>query len=308
MNHAAKLQRMGRLQFLRDKKFYIHLAIIILLFFVLLWITFRTLRSYTRHDEVYVMPDLVGQDLKEVQSSYADNFNFIVIDSVYPKGQTPGSIFQQDPFPGSKVKNGRNVYCIIVAQTPEKTLMPNLNNLSLRQALVLLESSGLRVKELVYVDYFARNAICKQLFKGKVVEPGTELIKGENITLEVGIGSDKKKMKTPNLIGTYAADAQRLLNLAGLNIGNETFEDQDSIQYMRIAHMQPGPNSPSVAPGTAVSVWYRSERKLNFKKEMSHLLTQDSIDNAILFSDSINDTIMATEEIETTDYEYEDEF
>ncbi len=303
---------MGRFQFLREKKFYIHLAIVILSFFIFLWIIFRMLGSYTRHDKVFVMPDFIGQNMNEVINSYSNDFNFILIDSVYPKHQTPGAIVQQDPLPGSKVKMGRNVYCIIVAQTPEKTTMPNLNNLSLRQALVLLESSGLQVKELVYVDYFARNAICKQLFKGEVIEPGAELIKGDKITLEVGIGTDQKKAKVPNLIGSYASDVQRLLNLSGLNIGNETFDDQDSIQYMRVTKMQPGPSSRYVVPGTAISVWYRSERKLDFEKEKAKLLLQDSIENAIYdtTNDVVTDSIPAieNEEIETSDYEYEDDF
>ncbi len=303
---------MGRFQFLKEKKFYLHLAIVILSFFIFLWIIFRILGSYTRHDKTYVMPDFIGQNMNEVKRAHSKDFNFIIIDSVYPKHQTSGAIVQQDPFAGSKIKKGRNVYCIIVAQTPEKTTMPNLNNLSLRQSLVLLESSGLLVDKLVYVDYFARNAVCKQLFKGNVIEPGTELTKGDKITLEVGIGTDRKRIKVPNLIGTYASDVQRLLNLSGLNIGEETLDDNDSIQYLRIAKMQPGPSSHYVAPGTAVNVWYRSERKLDFDKEKANLLLQDSISNSWIdtIADITADTIptLDNEEIETSDYEYEDEF
>ena len=123
---------MGRFHFLKEKKFYLNLLIILLLCGVLLWLTFRLLDRYTRHDKVYTMPDFIGMDYREVQHQYKRDFNFIMIDSIYPKGQTPGSIVQQDPLPGSKIKKGRNVYYIIVAVTPEKTTMPNLKNLSLR--------------------------------------------------------------------------------------------------------------------------------------------------------------------------------
>jgi hypothetical protein len=91
---------MGRLHFLIQKKFYINLLIIFMLCGVLLWITFRSLDRYTRHDETYSMPDFIGQDFEEVKHEYAQDFNFILIDSVYPKGQEPGSIYQQDPLPG----------------------------------------------------------------------------------------------------------------------------------------------------------------------------------------------------------------
>jgi beta-lactam-binding protein with PASTA domain len=148
---------MGKLQFLKQKKFYINLLIILVLSIFLLWLTIKLLNVYTRHGRVYELPDFSGMTIEEVMDEYGRDYHFILIDSVYSKTQSPGSIVQQDPLPHSKVKHGRNVYYIIVAQTPEKTTMPNLNNLSLRQALVLLESSGLEVKELKYINHFALN-------------------------------------------------------------------------------------------------------------------------------------------------------
>ena len=58
---------MGRLHFLKEKKFYVNLLIILLLCVFLLWLTFRLLDKYTRHDEVYTMPDLTGQDYHEME-------------------------------------------------------------------------------------------------------------------------------------------------------------------------------------------------------------------------------------------------
>jgi len=94
----------------------------------------------------------------------------------------------QNPMPGSKVKQGRHVYLTIVAQTPELVLMPNLKNLSLRQALVTLESNELFVGELEYVQYFARNAVVDQLVGDEPIEPDTELRKGTTVNLVVGKG------------------------------------------------------------------------------------------------------------------------
>ena len=180
---------MGRLHFLTQKKFYINLLIIFMLCGVLLWITFRSLDKYTRHDETYSMPDFVGLDFEEVKHEYAQDFNFILIDSVYPKGQEPGSIYQQDPLPGSKIKKGRNVYAIIVAVTPEKTVMPNLKGISLREAIGRLESSGLDVDHLEYVTYSYKNNVIDQYYQGQPIEKGTELVKGSKIMLRVGIGN-----------------------------------------------------------------------------------------------------------------------
>ena len=295
---------MGRLHFLKEKKFYLNLLIILGLCVVLIWLTFRMLDKYTRHDKVYTMPDFVGQDYREVKREYAKDFHFILIDSVYPKGQQPGSIYQQDPLPGSKIKKGRNVYAIIVAVTPEKTSMPNLKGISLREAIGRLESSGLEVDHLDYVNYSYKNNIIEQYFQGQPVAEGTELVKGSKIVLSVGIGDDKSNVKVPNLIGKSAEEAKRLLNLASLNLGKESWEDRDSLQYMCIRRMSPGPSSGSVEAGTYVDVWYHSSRTMDFKKEMKELLREDSLANV---PQTIKiDTV--TETIETTDYEYEDEF
>ena len=294
---------MGRFHFLKEKKFYLHLLIIVLLSIGLLWLTFRLLDSYTRHDKVYTMPDFVGQDFQQVKHDYHKDFNFILIDSVYPKGQQPGSIYQQDPLPGSKIKKGRNVYAIIVAVTPEKTLMPNLKNISLREAIGRLDSNGLEVDHLDYVPYSYKNNVIEQFYQNQPIEEGTELVKGSKIVLQVGIGDNKDKVKVPNLIGKPAMEAKRILNLTGLNLGKETWEDKDSTQYMCVRRMSPGPSSGSVEAGTFIDVSYHSSRTLDFKKEMQELLHEDSLTNVP--QKFIVDTI--TEPIETTDYEKDNE-
>ncbi len=296
---------MGRFHFLKEKKFYLNLLLIVILSGVLLWLTFRLLDRYTRHGKVYIMPDFVGQDFQQVKHDHSRDFNFILIDSVYPKGQQPGSIYQQDPLPGSKIKKGRNVYAIIVAVTPEKTVMPNLKGISLREAIGRLESSGLDVDHLEYVSYSYKNNVIDQYYQGQPIEKGTELVKGSKITLRVGLGDDKSNVKVPNLIGKSAEETKRLLNLAGLNLGVEEREDNDSIQYLCVRRMSPGPSSGAVKPGTYVDVWYHSSRTLDFKKEMNELLHEDSLAN-VPQPEIIIDTIVET--IETTDYEEEDEF
>ena len=192
------------------------------------------------------------------------------------------------------------------------TTMPNLNNLSLRQAIVLLESSGLEVKELEYVEHFARNAICEQRYDGLVIKPGTELIKGSKITLFVGLGPDNKNTKLPSLYGMAATEVQRTLNMAGLNLGNEIYDEQDSIQYMKVYRMEPPYAKGAVKPGTFVNVWYKSSRNFNFEKEKAAIISEDSARYAAEhhpFIDTtgiINDTLSTDIEIE--EEQYEDDF
>lgn len=298
---------MGRFHFLKEKKFYLNLLIILILCVVLLWLTFKLLDGYTRHDKVFTMPDFVGQNFNQVKHDHSKDFNFIVIDSVYPKGQEPGSIHQQDPLPGSKIKKGRNVYAIVVAVTPEPTDMPDVKGTSLRAAIKLLESKGLEVDHLEYVtSYPYTKNIAGAYFQGSPIEEGTKLIRGDKIVLKVGLGSDRTKEKVPNLIGKPAEETKRTLISMGFNLGNVVFEDNDSIQYQCVKRMSPGPSSGLVQLGTYVDVWYHSSRTLDFKKEMNELLHEDSITNNP--KPIVIDTVIEKETIETTDYEEQDEF
>jgi hypothetical protein len=297
---------MGRFHFLKEKKFYLNLLIILVLCVVLLWLTFKLLNGYTRHDKVFTMPDFVGQNYYQVKHDHSRDFHFILIDSVYPKGQEPGSIYQQDPLPGSKIKKGRNVYAIIVAVTPEKTVMPNLKGIGLREAIGRIESAGLVLDRLEYVNYNYKNNIVEQYFQGQPIAKGTELVKGSKIVLHVGLGQDRSNVKVPNLIGKPAEEVKRSLNIAGLNLGEVVWEDNDSIQYQCLKKMSPGPSSGAVKPGTFVNVWYHSSRTMDFKKEMNELLHEDSLAN--VQKPVVIDTVKEKETIETTDYEEQDEF
>lgn len=299
---------MGKLSFLKQKKFYINLLLIVAVSFILLWLTIKMLNVYTRHGKVYDMPDFSGMTTQDVERKYGDDYNFILIDSIYSKTQEPGSIVQQDPLPGSKVKHGRNVYYIIVAKTPERTSMPNLNNLSLRQAIVLLESSGLEVKELEYVDHFARNAICEQRYDGTIIKPGTELIKGSKITLYVGLGPDKKDVRLPVLYGVSAAEVRRTLHMAGLNLGNEYYDDRDSIQYLKVYRTDPPQAKGSVKPGTFINVWYKSSRNFDFEKEQANMMNEDSARFAAENRPITIDTNLLPITTDTTSIEIEEQY
>ena len=181
---------MKAFNFLTKRAFYINLLIAIALVVIIIEVAFFSLKGYTRHGEEIVVPNFVGLNCDSILEQCKDDFNFVMLDSVYTKNLPEGSIYQQDPLPNSNVKKGRNLYYVKVSEAPEKVVMPNLKNLSLRQAMVALRSNGLKISELEFVDHFARNAIVEQEFKGEVIEPGTELVKGSSIKLKVGYGRD----------------------------------------------------------------------------------------------------------------------
>lgn len=265
-------------KFLTQRAFYIHLLIIIALIVIIIEAAFISLKGYTRHAEEIIVPDFVGLDCDSIMEAYQDEYHFIMLDSIYSKVFSEGSIYQQDPLPNSKVKKGRNMYLVKVSEAPEKVAMPNLRNLSLRQALVSLKANGLKVSELEFVEHFAKNAIVDQKFEGKIVEPGTEIIKCSEIKLLVGYGHDDKRTHLPNLLTVKKENVKRDIIEASLNLGNEIYMDNDEEGKYKVYKMKPAYNIETLVQlGSKVDVWYRSENKFDFNSYGRELNRKDSV-------------------------------
>jgi hypothetical protein len=284
---------MGFFYFLGQKKFYIHLLISIALIFVLFWLVIKSLDIFTRHGDVYIVPDFTGQTVQDIRDqNFGEFFDLTVIDSVYDKRREKGTVIQQHPYAGSRVKQGRHVYLTIVSESPETVLIPNLKNLSLRQALVTLESLGLNVGKLDYVDYFARNAIVDQVVENEPIEPGTEVVVGSFIDLVVGKGPISAGTPVPLLIAKKQSEAIEALHYAYLNIGQQYFTDGDDTAHARIFKTEPSPLSDELLPlGNSVDVWYRSDENFDFENYLEQF-----VKDSLVLDTLVNQNIIKGEE------------
>lgn len=275
---TKKNKKMKAFRFLKDKWFYISVAVMILLLGAALEFTFKSLDSFTRHGEEFPVPDMIGMNYDEAVAQYQDAFTFILLDSVYVKDFPEGAVYQQNPAPGAKVKNGRNMYILRTTTAPEIVAMPNLRNLSLRQAMVSLGAVGLKVEKLEFVDYFARNAVVEQKLKGDVIEPKADVVKGSAITLVVGLGKGDKTTNLPDLVGVSVAEAKYRINNASLNIGTEVFIDNDDEENLFVSKMDPDYSADKLVPlGSLVNVWYKSSKNFDFAWYRYEKFRRDSI-------------------------------
>ena len=176
--------------FVFSKRFLKHFIASLGILGVLIWIVFLLLSTYTKHGQYIDVPQFAGQNIEQITNdpAYSD-FEFVVIDSVFDLKSQKGMILRQDPYPNSKVKTNRKIYLTIVSTNPEKTSMPDLKYLTLRQAVSILESTGLKTGRISYIPSFDQDAVQQQSFGGLVIEPGTKLDKGSVIDLTVGMGS-----------------------------------------------------------------------------------------------------------------------
>jgi len=190
-----------------------HLALAAGITVILILLVLQSLKWYTKHSEFIVVPDFRGINIHEVTSNpdYRD-YQFHVVDSVPDPEKDKGSILTQDPYPGSRVKQNRTIYFTIVSFVPEKTVMPDLRSLTLRQAESMLISAGLRVGKIRYIPAFDDDAVQQQLYEGKAILAGTKLDKGTAIDLQVGMGARNQILVPDSSEMDTIADEDALFN------------------------------------------------------------------------------------------------
>ncbi|MCK5856508.1 MAG: PASTA domain-containing protein [Bacteroidales bacterium] len=254
------------LGFITDKRFYIHLVILIFLGIGILFGTIYSLKDFTRHGEEISVPDFSGLLFEDLVPDPAyKNFNFSIIDSIFDENREKGSVISQNPKASSKVKAGRNIYITIVAYTPEQVEMPNLIDLSKRSASSLLETYGLKISKLSYRPDIAKNAVLEQKYLGEDIEPGQNIIKGSSIELVLGQGEQKELIPVPLVLGKTHQQAVEEIHNASLNIGKEHFEVGDDSTTARVYRQSPHYNKNRVARfGTSIELWYKSDEHFDF--------------------------------------------
>ncbi len=227
----------------------------------LLLLGWAWLRSYTRHNDVMLVPDLAGASAAEAEALLAKrDLSAVVIDSVFVEDRPKGSVVDQDPDAGDEVKPGRKVYLVLNANQPKMIDMPKLVDLSKRQALSVLEILGLRVKEMQYRPDPCTDCVIAQLYKGRPIAPDDRIRRGEAITLVLGAGERGERVPVPELTGLTFADVQLVLNMASLNLGLlvecQGCNTPADSSFARVRRQSPAAGANNrISLGSTIDIW-----------------------------------------------------
>ena len=273
---------MSLISFLKSKTFRNHFLVALAAGIALLWFSLKALDVYTRHGRTIEVPNLVDLEKEEAQALLKRmNLRPVINDSIFDDTRERGSVAVQNPAPGAEVKRNRTIYLTVVAMLPEMVAMPDLTDLSFRQAQSLLQTYGLRVGTLEYVPSIARNAVLQQKYNQGSIQPGTPIEKGTAIDLVLGTGEGSNYVNVPLVIGKTREEAIRLINSSSLNIGEEIFLDE-SEENLRVYRQSPNvlQTSRQLAMGSTVDLFYRSEDEFDFddyRKEVLGIETPNLI-------------------------------
>ena len=98
-----------------------------------------------------------------------------------------GTVVEQDPVAGAEVKPDRKVYLVMNAMQPQMIDVPDLVDMSKRQAISVLEILGLRVAELRYEPDPCVDCVIEQLYREQPIAPDAKCGR-EAIVLVLGSG------------------------------------------------------------------------------------------------------------------------
>ena len=181
---------MNFLAYIKTKNFFIHAGLALLTSALSLWAGFSWAASYTQHNQTIKVPDFTDTPVSELDNFIKDKkINYQIIDSIYNPQEKPGVVIKQDPEKDSEVKENRTIYLYITSVLPPQIEMPRLVDKSMRQAVAMIESYGLKAK-VIYVAADCKNCVVKQLYKGKEISVGTSIQKGSVIEIHVGKGDE----------------------------------------------------------------------------------------------------------------------
>ncbi len=263
----------------------------------IMWGALKLLDLYTLHGRGIHVPELEGIQLEQAKELLQEyNLRYVINDSIFDSNRDKGSIAMQDPAAGTEVKKNRTIYLTTVAVLPEMVPMPDLTDLSRRQAVALLETHGLAVGRIEYKPDIARNVVLEQKYQDGVIEAGAPVATGTRINLVLGEGVGENIALVPFVIGMTPEEAARTLISASLNLGEEVHDldhEEDAPKDLKVYRQSPNPlNEPVyLQAGSPVDLVYRSAKTFDFEAYLEKLLSVPLPDLSGMSPDEVRVTL-----------------
>ncbi|RLC40096.1 MAG: hypothetical protein DRH44_07615 [Candidatus Coatesbacteria bacterium] len=201
-----------------------------------------------RGDEV-VVPDVVGLTYEEAEAILKQAYLTAVKGGEEESSYPPGFVVKQSPEAGMNVRKGRKITLRVSSGTGD-IHVPNLVELPLRQAEMIIKRIGLTVGEIqeVHNDEVEAGAIIAQ-----TPEPHLKVKRGTRVDLLVSLGSEEAFIIMPSIVGLDLQSASKALDEWGLRLGDITEEFNPNIPKGRIIRQTP-PVGEQVKKGDQVNV------------------------------------------------------
>lgn len=219
------------------------------------------LSCFTRHGESFPVPDFKGMYTEDVQHLAAENSLKIEInDSLFVSNAPAGTVLDQHPKATTHVKKDRTIYLTVNCIMPKKVEVPNVVGYSLRQAVAILTSKGIKTGKITYQPDMAMNNVIGQIskdvetkrfvtFTANESNVTATVFFGDEIELIAGLGNNPDECYTyvPDLTGKDINEAKSILIESYLNTGkiiyDSTVKTEEDKRNSVVKNQYPGGNA-----------------------------------------------------------------
>jgi beta-lactam-binding protein with PASTA domain len=250
--------------YLKTKSFRINTLLAIGTVITIVLIIAFSLGFYTHHGTGVPVPTLKGMQLDKATRLLDDQGFGYHIDSVYVGDVAPGTVIEQDPDPGTNVKENRIIYLTVVTQLAPTVNMPDIEQNTYAEAAAILSNYGLKIGDTIYKADIARDRILEVKFGGQPIKPGTKIPKGSRLDLILGDGAGPSEVDIPDLTNLDLDAAKFSIKGARLTIGTITYEGAitDSSNVVVVSQMPMKTDSASKASiGTPINLTVSQGKK-----------------------------------------------
>ncbi len=199
----------------RRKRRFPWFILLVLLMAALAWGGLSLLRGWLEVPTVAV-PDVTGKSLSEANRMLQEaGLVGAVVAEKYDESVASSHIISQQPEPGEMVRAGRTIN-LTVSMGQEFTVVPELADLSVREAMLQLSAEGL---ELGSVRTRNHPTVPADTIISQNPRAGTRVAKGTQVDVEVSAGAETLTVVVPNLVGDTQGGAVGKLESLKLEAG-----------------------------------------------------------------------------------------
>lgn len=258
--------------FFTDRKLYYLIAGLILFGAIALIAMDRVVMpAYTKHGHGITVPDITRMTLDEATATLVSRGLRYELAARRSNEAFPADfVIDQTPDAGMIVKPDRKVYITINTATTPTVVVPEVQNLSLRNATIQLQNSGLHIGNVTYESSRFRNSVLQQS-----VPPGRRVDQNTTVDLIVGDGLGNVMVRLPDVTHMHLAEAQNTLREAGLRVGTIRFTSTDRVAPNTVLGFAPD-DEPRVFEGTAIDLVISVSRSEDEEEETGPLIIGES--------------------------------
>lgn len=265
--------------FLKSKFFWINVGVAILSVIVLTIIVLFSLKFFTKHGEQVAVPDVTGLYVEEADVLLRkQDLSYQVVDSVYVRDKLQGEILEQIPRAESNVKTGRIVYLTINSKSDKMIILPQVQNVSYRQARATLEAIGFVVSNIEYKPSEFPDLVMGIRVGQTPVRAGDRLRAGASVVLIVGSQTQGETAVAPDLIGFTQSAAEQLILQNNFVVGSVDFDvpptnEADKANYF-VYRQSPEPTT-SYELGRRINIWLTKDADKMSEKSSKETTEED---------------------------------